>query len=327
MKRIALVGTITVDEVFYIDHYPSKHEITEIVSTKRDTGGIISNCGIVLARLDPNLEIDLHALIGNDERGDYLDSVFAEYPNIRREGLLRMGQTPYTHVLTDMVDMSRTFLFSEGNCVILDGKIFEGIRECSLIHVGYPTLLGRLDDFEGDTTLLAVELKKLKEAGHTVSLDLVSSKKEKFHEIIRPCIPYVDHLIMNEVECEKYTKRKVRDADGRLQPEALEEGIRMLQEDGAAGYVLIHAPEGCVGYDAQTGTMHTVYAKHLEASEIKGTVGAGDAFAAGYLYATVCGVPYAERLHRANVTAAALLVSPQGKRGVGRAEELYKTES
>lgn len=326
MKRIALVGTVTLDEVFYIDHFPKKHEITQIVSTKRDGGGILSNCGIVLARLDPGLEVDLYGMTGPDERGEFLDSQYAEYPNLNRSGILRRGNTPYTHVLTDCQDMSRTFLFDEGNCKILDEDIFRDIRPASLVHVGYPTLLGRLDDKTADGTRLSGQLKILREAGQKVSLDLVSSVNEDFHILVRACIPHVDHLIMNEMECGKYTGHVVRNSDGTLREAAVEEGIRTLRKEGAPGNIIIHAPEGCIAYEAQTGKIHHVRAAHLDASQIKGTVGAGDAFAAGYLYATVCEVPFVERLRRANLTAAALLVSENGKHGVPRAGELYAKE-
>jgi len=59
-KGIAVAGSLIVDDIKYIEAYPGQQALTTITSMERSAGGLVSNCVIDLARLDPALPVIPH---------------------------------------------------------------------------------------------------------------------------------------------------------------------------------------------------------------------------------------------------------------------------
>jgi len=106
---IAVAGTIAVDEIKKIDRYPKKSELTAIRSVRKSMGGAVSNCSVCLAKIGPNLLVEAIAFIGDDERGRFLQDNLANYKNIETKHMKVLGETPFTDVIQDSEDHSRTF--------------------------------------------------------------------------------------------------------------------------------------------------------------------------------------------------------------------------
>ena len=90
---------------------------------------------------------------------------------------------------------------------------------------------------------------------------------------------------------------------------------------GVAVWAVIHCPEAGFGMD-EAGNFCESPSLCLPQGYIRGTVGAGDAFCAGVLYAAHSGMPLAQALHLGNCTAAASLSRPSASDGVGTLTEV-----
>jgi sugar/nucleoside kinase (ribokinase family) len=101
----------------------------------------------------------------------------------------------------------------------------------------------------------------------------VSENSDRYNLVI-PCLPYVDYLIINETEAGKLTS---------ITPihKNLEKIAQKLKSMGVNEKVIIHMPEGSVCYSDKGFSKLGSY--KLSDDYIKGTTGAGDAFCAGAL--------------------------------------------
>ncbi|WP_268877581.1 carbohydrate kinase family protein [Heyndrickxia camelliae] len=144
---IAIAGTIAVDEIKKIDKYPNRSELTAIQSVRRSIGGAVSNCSVSLAKIDSSLPIEVIALIGHDEKGRFLLSNLEKYKNINLQHIQIMGETPFTDVIQDSSDHSRTFFSYKGNSSSFNESMidFRNINS-TILHVGYILLLDSLDE-------------------------------------------------------------------------------------------------------------------------------------------------------------------------------------
>src|SRR5690625_1526334 len=119
-KKIAIAGTIVLDEIKEVERYPNKSELSPITHIRQSMGGLVSNCAIGLSKIDPNLPIEAIALIGEDSRGEFLKEGLSSYKNINLDRVKQVGETPFTDVIQDSVDKTRTFFTYKGNSVYFD---------------------------------------------------------------------------------------------------------------------------------------------------------------------------------------------------------------
>ena len=89
---------------------------------------------------------------------------------------------------------------------------------------------------------------------------------------------------MNEVEAEKSLGITLRKADGTIDFKDVENAARALLDKGVRKMVVIHFPEGGV-VATKDGRCCSAPSFSPAKEEIVSTVGAGDAFCAGSLYA------------------------------------------
>ena len=126
-------------------------------------------------------------------------------------------------------------------------------------------------------------LKTMQDKGYETVVDFVSEAPEKFRTKVLPALPYIDHLIVNEVETACCTGEALRDDDGKLLADKLPAAVKFLFDKGVKKTVVIHFPEGaCAGLP--DGTYLYVPSFYIAKDDIVGSNGAGDAFCAGVLY-------------------------------------------
>ena len=99
--------------------------------------------------------------------------------------------------------------------------------------------------------------------------------------------------------------------------------LQKLHELGVSTWAVIHCPELGCGMDAD-GSYYEFKSLRLPEGYIKGSVGAGDAFCAGVLYAAETGMTLPEALKLGACTAAASLSEVSASDGVKTAEEVLK---
>jgi sugar/nucleoside kinase (ribokinase family) len=321
-EGIAFAGTIAVDEIKKIEKYPSKSELTTIKSVARSNGGAVSNCGISLAKIDPDLPIEVIALIGNDDKGEFLKEKLGQYKNINMNQVKVVGDTPFTDVVQDETDHARTFFTYRGNSVLFDENTIKLQQiKSKILHIAYILLLDSLDqeDLEYGTKMAKV-LKQAQEQGIKTSIDIVSENSNRYEKLVPPSLKYTNYCVINELEAGKTVGISLRDSSGMLITNNIKKVLSKLKGLGVEDWVVIHCPEGSFGFDGVD--FHSIPSLSLNRALIKGTVGAGDAYVTGVLYGALKGKNLVESMEIGTAAAASSLLAEDSTSGVQPYEKL-----
>lgn len=329
-KGIAVAGNMIVDMLYPINGFPRPGELTTIVSDMtRATGGCLCNDIIDMAALDPSLKLTALGRVGTDEAGDYLLEGMRVWPNIDLSQIKREGTTSYTLVMADEVSKQRSFYQYRGaNAAFCEADIDWDRLDVSLLHIGYILLLDALDaPDEAYGTKMARLLHTARQHGIRTSIDVVTEAGERFRHIVRPALRYTDYCIINEAEAQATTGVQLVDGEGKLIRENMIEALKIMKSLGVSTWAVIHCPEGGFGLDESDDYVEIPGLK-LPKGYIKGSVGAGDAFCSGVLYAAWKGMGLDDAIELGTATAACSLSQPgatEGMRGYEEAMHLYKS--
>ena len=162
-------------------------------------------------------------------------------------------------------------------------------------------------------------MRRARAAGLLTAVDCVSENSDRFQRIVRPVLPDVDILFVNDFEAEKITGIALRPRGETIEREAVESAARKLIELGVRAWVIVHFPEAVYALSGDAKG-HWQPSVQVPAETIKGTAGAGDALAAGILYGLHEGWPIEETLRLGVATAAASLLDATCSDGVMPAE-------
>ena len=303
---IAVAGTVLVDQINEIAAYPKAGELTKILGVQTAAGGNVPNVGVDLKKIDPTLPVYGIGLIGKDDNGRYLKELLA------KEGLDLSGlketelPTSFTQVMSIPGGQRTFFTYAGADSQLTADQIDWDHLPARLLHLAYFLLLKKVDEGEG--------LKILQEAtarGIETSIDLVSENSDRY-SLVRPCLPYTDYLILNELEAGKLAEMEpTRENLPAIAQKLLALGVRKK--------VIIHLPE--LGLCATADGITVVPSLEVPADYIKGTTGAGDAFCAGALYGIYQGKTDREILEFASCTAAMALGTADATSGLKTACE------
>lgn len=306
-QGIAVVGSVLVDNLYAISAYPREGELAQIRSVGRALGGLVPNNGIGLKKINPDLPVYGVGKVGADDAGRYVLRTLREGGVDTSAMTVAEGErTSFTDVMS-VEDGQRTFFSYPGACASFgrEDVPFDTLP-CKMLHLGYFLLLDRVDGGEG----LAI-LKEAKARGILTSIDLVSENSDRYACVL-PCLPYVDNLIVNELEAGKLCG--IAPTVNNL-PEM---GKRLL-ELGVRERVIIHMPEIGVCCSHRSIVSRPSYA--LPKGYVKGKTGAGDAFCSGALVAIERGASDEEILILAEAAAVASLSAADATSGI-REEKL-----
>ncbi len=316
-KGIISAGNWLIDHVKMIDAWPDRGNLSNIrMVSDRALGGCSHNVLIGLARMQTGLPLWAGGIVGNDSDGDFV------MDEIRRHGIddrymsVRKGViTSFTDVMSEIQTGARTFFHYRGANALLDYPDFIDMdTPAKIFHLGYLLLLDKLDSPDAEYgTVAAKVLHLLKSKGYTTSIDVVSEQGDRFRSIVIPSLKYVDYMICNEVEAGASTDIELRTAEG-LCKENLPKAAEYLFQKGVAQMVVIHFPEGGFAM-RKNGEQLLVPSFTVSPSEIKSTVGAGDAFCSGALYAIHEDWPLKDLLTLANANARFNLLSENSTGG------------
>ena len=321
---ICCAGNMIVDITYPIETWPKQNELTHITEgIQNSTGGSVCNTITDLARLDPTLHLVASGYAGHDAEGDFLLSELSRYPNIDLSMVRRSGRTSFTAVMSNNQTHERTFFQHAGaNAYYGEDDIDWEKLDVEIFHIGYILLLPHLDEPDEEYgTKMARLLHRAKQAGMKTSIDVVSESGDRFRCLVTPALRYTDYCIINELEAQQTTGILLREDDGTLHPENMEAALRKLHELGVGVWAVIHCPELGCGMD-ENGSFTVQKSLTLPKGYIRGTVGAGDAFCAGVLYAAQAGKTLSEALKLGACTAAASLSEVSASDGVKTAAEV-----
>ena len=316
-KGVLAAGNWIVDKLKFIDTYPQQDALANILGETTGNGGSPFNVLLDLARLGAPFPLEGIGLIGADAYGDWIHSQ-CDAHGVERTRILRHATAPtsYTDVMTVQSTGRRTFFHQRGANAHLAPEHFSFAgTDARIFHLGYLLLLDLLDQPDAEFgTAAARVLHEAREAGCKTSIDVVSEDSRRFADIVLPSLRHTDYCIMNEFEIERTTGIATK-PDGRISLPAIESASRRLLASGVGEWVIVHFPEGAcaLGHD---GDFHIQGSLLVPQERIIGTVGAGDAFAAGVLLGLHEELPIDTALRYGVATAASCLFGPGTSDGI-----------
>ncbi|MBE6942483.1 MAG: carbohydrate kinase family protein [Ruminococcaceae bacterium] len=322
-KGICCAGNIIVDITYPIAAWPKQNELTHITEgITSSTGGSVCNTITDLARLDPGMHLVASGFAGHDTEGDFVLKEMGKYKNIDLSMVKRDGRTSFTAVMSNNQTKERTFFQHAGaNAYYGEDHIDWEKLDVNIFHIGYILLLPHLDAPDEEYgTKMARLLHRAQSLGMKTSIDVVSETGERFCRLVPPALKYADYCVINELEAQQTTGVLLRDEDGKLHRQNLPAALEKLKQMGVSTWAVIHCPELGCGIDGH-GNYYSFDSLTLPKGYIQGTVGAGDAFCAGILYAAEKGLTMQEALKLGACTAAASLSAVSASDGVKTAEE------
>ena len=322
-KGIISAGNWVADTVKFIDVYPQKGNLTTITSVDVGLGGLAHNVLVDLASMKSGLPLYAGGCIGADDNGrrclEACDRFGIDRTHLK---ILKDELTAYTDVMTEKGG-ARTFFHYRGANAHLDvDTVLSCQSPAKIFHLGYLLLLDSLDKEDPEYGVAAARaLDGLLKMGYETSVDVVSEEGDRYRHVVLPCLKYTDYLIINEVEAENSLDTRLRKADGSIRFSEVEAAARKLLDLGVRKLVVIHFPEGGVAA-AKDGRCCSAPSFSPDKSEIVSTVGAGDAFCAGALYAIHEGYSLEDLLDFASASARFNLFSTTSTGGAPTLETI-----
>ncbi len=325
-KRICIAGNIIADIVKNIDSYPNSGMMARIGDINYAVGGCVPNTAINLSKIDGSLPISVFGRVGIDEYGRHI------LYNLQQSGIdvsgIKMSKDSPTS-FCDVMSMptgERTFFHKKGaNAEFSPEDIDVKKLECDIFHIGYILLLDKFDAYDEEyKTVMARFLHSLQEKGIKTSIDVVSDNEADYAAKIIPSLKYCDFAIMNEIECCRIWNLSAFNDDGSLNVSNVKTAIRKTADCGVKNRVIIHSKKISFVMNVESGEITELTSLNIPQSEIKGSVGAGDAFCAGCLYGIYNDFSDSQLLEFASATAACSLFAVNSVDGMKSRYEIQK---
>ncbi len=302
-------GNWIIDHVKIVDRYPAQDALASILSESSGTGGTPYNLLLDLAIMGAPFPLAGIGLVGDDADGRFIrQDCAARGIDTAQLRVTKAAATSYTDVMTVQSTGRRTFFHLRGANSLLAEEHFDlAASRARIFCLGYLLLLDTLDIVSPDgTTGSSRLLASARALGFKTFVDAVSEDSDRFAAVLRPALPHVDYLVINEFEASRCTGLPVVDAAGVVSASQVAAAARALLAAGVHEWVVIHWPAGAVavhrdGTEARHGSVL------VPAADIVGAAGAGDAFAAGVMYGLHEGLDIRECLRIAVCAAAANL--------------------
>ncbi len=327
-KSIAIGGSMLIDVIKSINLYPKQGMLARIDNIEKAVGGCAPNTAINLAKIDRSIPITVYGKVGDDENGKYLVHKMSNYGIYTDK--IAISKTEYTS-FTDVMSLpsgERTFFHKRGaNAEFSPQDVDVNTLNCEHFHLGYIMLLDEFDKKDKEYgTVMARFLASLKERGIKTSVDMVSDSNVSYKEMVVPSLKYTSYLIVNELEICGIWGLSARKENGRIDTENVIRAMENCAKAGVSDKVITHAKECCFVYDVKTKTTTKLASLDIPNSEIKGSVGAGDAFCAGCLYALYNNFSDEELLRFASCSASCNLFAENSVDGMKSKYEIMDME-
>lgn len=271
MPEITCIGSVGADIVGSpIDSLPVKGTLERVERIELHTGGCAANTGTALSIL--GVDVAIIGKVGKDTFGEYILNQFrARGVDVSAMVIGVSGITSATMVFVHS-DGERSFHhFSGGNGTLTLEEIdCENLFNSKVLHIAGAMLMPAFDGVP-----CARLLREAQEAGVITTLDTAWDTSGRWMEAIAPCLPYTHYFLPSLEEAKMlapHCQTPAEMADHFLERGANVVGIKMGEK-------------GCY-FQTQEGNCFTVPAPNLEVVD---TLGAGDAFVAGFLTGLVRG--------------------------------------
>jgi sugar/nucleoside kinase (ribokinase family) len=319
-EGVLCAGTILVDVGKVIDAYPALDHLATIEQVSLSTGGPGLNMAVDLRMLGAAFPIGVLGAVGDDEHAAFILAECARL-GIDTAGVrtLAGAVTSFTDGMIERDGGRRTFFHHSGANALFDASTADlrtaGAR---ILHAGAPGIHPVMDrPRPGGGNGWSVLLQRAQAAGLHTNMEMVSLAPDRTVQVARPCLPYLDSIVINELEAGALTgiEASVPTADGPVDWPALEAMALSLIERGVSVLAVVHFPAGCVAA-APGGRTWRQGSVRLPREQVRSTIGAGDAFAAGVILGLHEGWPVERCLRLAVASAAACVRSPHTSDGI-----------
>lgn len=324
-KGIVIAGNIILDIVKSIEQYPCAGMLADISDIHHSVGGCAPNTAINLAKIDRRIPVSVIGRVGADENGRIVVS------QLLKEGIDIRGISYSSEAPTSFCDVmsvpsgERTFFHKRGaNAEFSPEHINIAALHCAHFHIGYILLLDRFDAEDRQYgTVMARFLHDLQARGIRTSIDVVSNSNGLFAEKVIPTLKYCNYVIINELECCSIWGMTPYTESGRLDRVSIRTAMERTMAAGVKEQVIVHCKSACFSLDA-AGRFTEVPSLKIPKEDIKGTVGAGDAFCAGCLYAIHNHYTNQQMLEFASAAAACNLLAVNATDGMRERNEILQ---
>jgi len=301
MFEVTCLGILVADVVGKpIDTYPERGRLNLVERMELHSGGCAANTGVSLAKI--GIKTAVIGKVGNDGFGDFLVQVLQKH-GIDTRGVKRDEKeaTSATMVMVHS-DGERSFLHYIGaNATLrLEDVDMDLVRQSKVLHVAGALVMPGID---GEPT--AQLLRRAKEMGVITSFDTVWNANSGWMQTIKPCLPYVDYIIPSIEEAKMLT--------GKEEPEDI---AQVFLDHGVKVVGLKMGERGC--YIRTPEVKLAIPRYQVQAVD---ALGAGDAFAAGFLTGVVKGWDLEQTGRFANAVGALCVTALGATTGVRSIEE------
>ncbi|MBR5152465.1 MAG: helix-turn-helix domain-containing protein [Clostridia bacterium] len=325
-QGIAIAGNILVDVVHMIDKYPAKNMLATLISSELAVGGCVPNTILDIAAIDSEMFLSAIGKVGDDEHGRFVLSKMKQHGiDVSAVKVDKTLVTGVSNVMTEQDTGDRTFFCTNGANSYFDvDDVDVDALQCKIFHIGYVRLLDALDQKDEEFgTRMARLLKKVQEKGIKTSIDVISRKGENIADVIIPALKYCDYVILNEIESCAVTGLSPRREDDSIHLENIRKTMKMFMEYGVGEKVIVHCQEAGFLLNKE-GDFYIVPSLVLPEGYIKGSVGAGDAYAAACLYGIYKGYEEDYLLEFAAAAAACNLSEMDSVSGMKTKDEIQE---
>jgi sugar/nucleoside kinase (ribokinase family) len=302
---IVLAGTVILDIVNIVSHWPVEETVAMIQRTEFGAGGPPHNAAAGLAKLGARFPVICMGAVANDGYGDELiRQARAHGVDTRHIRQIAHAITSHTQVMSSMMTGKRTFFHQTGvNADLRPDWLAPPDDKGQIYYVGSPGIAKAIDEGDGWLTLL----KSAKAKGFRTALELVPLDNAILKRIVPPLLPSVDILVINDGEAQAVTGIETVKNMTLDWPRA-EEAARALLHMGVGEVAAIHHPDGAIAV-SRRGEVAKAGSVKVPQTDIIGSVGAGDAFYAGMLFGLHDGWELQKCLVLGNAAAATSLHS------------------
>ena len=324
-KGITIAGNMILDVVKSITDYPACGLLTHINSVSYAVGGCAPNTAVNLAKIDGSVPVSVVGKLGSDEYGRYVMNYLQKNGlDVSRVIVSDALPTSFTDVMS-VPSGERTFFYQKGaNKTFSPEDIDISSLNCDILHIGYILLLDAFDAEDDEYgTVMARFLHTLQKAGIKTSVDMVSDSTADYSKKVLPALKYCDYVIINEIEICRAWGLDAYDANGKLDRAAVAEAMKRTMDAGVRDRVIIHCKEQSFAMNADR-VLTEVPSLKIPREEIKGSVGAGDAFCAASLYGIYNNYTDRELLEFASAAAACNLFAENSVDGMRPKAEILK---
>lgn len=307
-----ILDVLTIGDALITMNPMSNGPLRFVNSFERKVGGAELNVAIGCSRL--GLKTGWISRLGQDEFGRHIYS-FARGEGIDVEHVKLVEGFPTSVYFKEILNGNRiNSYYYRGNSPTETFETTdideEYVKQFKVIHVS-----GVFSAIHKNNREIILALLKIAKKNNVyVTLDpnirLKLWSAEEARNTLCSYLPYVDMIMMGEEEAEIL-----------FSTSKMDELTQLLEETySIKNFVLKRGSKGAVGYEEDQITSSPA----LENLEIVDEIGAGDAFASGYIYGIINGWTMEKRLSFANSVAAFVLTVPGDNEGLPYMEDLEK---